>query len=250
MNYKQVLILAGMISVASVASASPVTYTYTGETGGGVTIGLSTATYTGNVQVGEFIMTSTTPGYQSPLLTYCTDVGAVLATTYNYTPTALSSASGVTPAWVSGGIQHAATLWFNDHGSATTAVQTAGLQLAIWELLYNGATSGYSASSFTSAGNGGFKVTSSDANTVSAINYAVSVLNAFSTLATANNVEWLAPTAANGSITGSQGLLVQLAGTTTPPPNTPDATSTLGLMGMVVAAMGAMSRKLGNKHSK
>src|SRR6185437_3454930 len=124
-------------------------------TGGGVIMGIHTADYNGNAQVGEFVMTTTTPGFANTLLTYCTDVGAFLANSYNYTPTALSSATGVSPAWISGGIQNAAKLWFNDKGTATTATQTAGLQLAIWELLYNNVGGAYTASSFNNVANNG-----------------------------------------------------------------------------------------------
>ena len=241
-----VALTAGLVSIANMASATgTVTYTYTGETGGGVAMGIHTADYNGNALIGEFIMTSTTPGFTTPLLTYCTDVGAFLQTTYNYTPTVLSSATGVAPAWINGGIQNAARLWYNDHGAATTATQTAGVQLAIWELLYNTTSSGFSSTAFFNAGNNGFYLTSSDSGTTAAANYAALLIDNFSSLATnESNVEWMAPTHANGKIGGSQGLLATIPPGPPTPSRTPDASSTLGLMGMAVAALAAVRRKI------
>ncbi len=243
---KMLATTAGFLSAATLASASgTVTYNYTGETGGGVTMGIHTATYNGNASVGEFIMTSSTPGYTSPLLTYCTDVGATLQSSYNYTPTALGSATGVAPAWINGGIQNAARLWYNDHASATTAIQTAGVQLAIWELLYNTPTVGFLASTFFSTSNNGFYLTSNDSSTMDAANYASSLINGLGSLPTSTaNVLWLAPTDASGKTTGSQGLLTTGPGPQLTPPNAPDATSTLGLMGLAAAALAAARRKL------
>ena len=115
---KQLLAIA-TLSCAAIygASADTVQYNYTGETGGGVVIGLQTANYSGNALVGQFIMTTANPSFQSSLLTYCTDIGVDLNYSYNYTPTSLNSATGVAPAWISGGIQNAAALWSADKSS-------------------------------------------------------------------------------------------------------------------------------------
>ncbi len=242
---KFVLLAVGVASAASIASANTVQYTYTGETGGGVIMGITTPDYNGNARIGEFIMTTTTTGFAPTLLTYCTDVGAILANTFNYTPTALGSATGVSPAWINGGIQNAARLWYDDKGAATTATQTAGLQLAIWQLLYNNVGSSYTASSFNNAANHGFHITTSDAGTVAAETYAASVLNNFGTLPSTQNVGWLAPTMDNGTVGGSQGLLYQTPGATVQPPApVPDATSTLALLGLAVVALGAVSQRV------
>ncbi len=233
---------AGLASTVHTASAAEVQYTYTGETGGGEILGIHTSDYNGYALVGEFIMTSTTPGFTTPLLTYCTDVGAFLSTTYNYTPTPItpSSPTGVNPAWISGGIQNAAKLWYNDKAAATAggALSTAGLQLALWELLYNNITGGYS---FTSQNNNGFYITSTDSTTLAVENYAANLLGNLGNLSAPQNVEWMAPTMANGSIGGSQGLLYQTVGTTDL--TAPDSTSTLALFGLVVVALGAASRR-------
>lgn len=243
---KMVALTAGLVSVANMATAGgTVTYTYTGETAGGVVMGIHTADYNGGALVGEFVMTSSTPGFTTPLLTYCTDVGAFLQTTYNYTPTAISSATGVAPAWINGGIQNAARLWYNDHGAATTATQTAGVQLAIWELLYNTTTSGFSSSAFFNAGNNGFYLTSSDAGTTAAANYAALLIDNLGSLSTnISSVEWMAPTDANGKVGGSQGLLATIPpGQPTPSP-TPDASSTFGLLSVAAGVLAAARSKI------
>jgi hypothetical protein len=242
---KNIAMLAvGAVSSAGLASAQSVNYTYTGETGGGLTMNISTTDYTGNAQIGQFIMTSTTPGFTSPLLSYCTDVGVALAGTYNYTPTPLASATGVSPAWISGGIQNAATLWYDDKGAATTAVQTAGLQLAIWELLYNKVGTSYSASTFYNSANSGFHLLSTDSNSEAAANYAAVVLNGFSGLPSGSQfVEWLAPTEANGTVGGSQGLFA-VTPSTQSLPSVPDAGSTLALLGSATALLAAARRKM------
>jgi hypothetical protein len=243
---KMAVFTAGIVSVARLASADTVQYTYTGETGGGIDMGIQTAGGSGTALVGQFVMTTSNPNYSSTLLTYCTDVGVNLSTTFNYTPTPLASATGVAPAWVAGGIQNAATLWYNDKGAATTAVQTAGLQLAIWELLYNSVASSYTASSFTTSANKGFYITTSNSNITSAESYAASLLDGFKTLGAEQNVIWLDPTAANGATnTGSQGLLYQTPGTTTF--TSPDAGSTLTLLGLAATALGMAGRKFSRK---
>lgn len=228
---------AGFIAAVNMASASTVQYTYTGETDGGVVMGIHTADYSGDALIGQFIMTTSNPNFQSTLYTYCTDVGVFLNNTYTYTPTALSAATGVQPVWISGGIQNAATLWYNDKGSATSAVQTAGLQLAIWELLYNNLTGNVTAAIFGDHANNGFYITSTDPNTVAAENYAVSLLNNLGNLTPEQNVEWLAPTEANGSIGGSQGLLYE---TSAP---APESASTLGLFGLAVLSLSVAGRR-------
>jgi hypothetical protein len=237
------VLAAGFVSAVQIASATEVQYTYTGETGGGEVLGIHTSDYNGYALVGEFIMTSSTPGFTTPLLTYCTDVDTFLSTTYNYTPTPITATTptGVSPTWTSGGIQNAATLWYNDKAAASAggALSTAGLQLAIWELLYNNITGGYS---FTSQNNNGFYITSTDSTTLAVENYAANLLGGLGSLSAAQNVEWMAPTMANGSIGGSQGLLYQTVGSTDL--TAPDSTSSLALFGLAVIALGAVSRKL------
>jgi hypothetical protein len=233
-----------MASVAGVVSAAPtsVVYNYTGETDGGVVMGIATPDYTGGAYVGEFNMTTTTPGFNN-ILTYCTDVGAILNNSYTYTPTPLSSATGVSPTWISGGIQNAATLWYDNKGAVETAgtysvaIQTAGLQLAIWDLLYNSFTgkNTYTAANFFTKNTTSFYLTSTtDTSTLDAVAYADSLLNNFGGASSDTNlVEWLQPQ----NDTGSQGLLVAIPGTTGNPP-VPETASTVALFGMALAALG------------
>ncbi len=128
--------------------------------------------------------------------------------------------------------------------AATTATQTAGLQLAIWELLYNGVASSYSDATFNSSSNKGFYITTTGNGQVTAAeDYATLVLNNFKNLTATGNVEWLNPTTSGGTLnTGSQGLLYQIPGTQTL--TAPDVSSTLPLFGMAIMALGVASRKL------
>lgn len=231
-------LIAGFAATINLASATQVDYTYSGETGGGLVMGLNAYGDTGNFLVGQVIMTTSTPGW-STLNSYCTDVGVNMASSSLYTPYAISSpqATGVNPHWVAGGGVSAATLWANYAGTVNGVTQMAGLQLAIWELLNNHLGS-YSANNFFSSQNGGFYVTSTDGNSVAAVNYAANLLGNLNNLAPEQNVDWLAPIDANGSIGGSQGLLNQ-----GPTPNNipvPDVSSTLGLLSLALFALGLL----------
>lgn len=229
---------AGLSAFVTTATAATVTYTYTGETAGGVIIALNIGTFAGNVQVGEYNMTTSDAGFPSLLKTYCTDVGSDLTSPYTYTPTPLSSAIGVNPTWISGGIQNAAKLWANDKGAATTGIQTAGLQLAIWEALNNSLSGTFNVSTFANTGNHGFYITSSDANTVAAENYAAGLLNNLSSLPAVQDVVWLQPTPEiNGSGNPVQGLLMET------PPGVPEVSSTFGLLGFAAAIVGFIGRR-------
>src|SRR5258708_4135519 len=135
-THKIVALAAAFVIAAISAKATPtVQYIYTGETGGGLVMGIHTAEYDGHALVGEFDLITSSPGWASPCNSYCTDVGAFFTSPHNYTPYSLTDphAVGVAPLWVSGGIQNAAKMWYFDKGAATTVTQTAVLQLTIWE---------------------------------------------------------------------------------------------------------------------
>jgi hypothetical protein len=239
----------GAIGLAIITtSVSAVEYNYTGETGGGLGINIYSPGLGGvnNLDVGQMNFTTSTSGWLSPLSTYCTDVGVWLANTYNYTPLSFSSAAsvgGVNPTWISGGIQNAATIWYANN-SASTVDQQAGLQLAIWEALYNNKST-YTAANFFSSSNGGFHITSSDGGDIAtAVNDAVSYLNGLSGDATPPTGDWLEPVNNSGSFCGgSQGLLYPIS----PPPSVPEATSTLTLLGAALTTLGFAGRKLRSK---
>ena len=232
---RRILALAVAFALAAIpAKATPtVQYIYSGETGGGLVMGIHTAGYDGHALVGEFDLTTSSAGWANPLNSYCTDVDVFFTSPHNYTPYALTDphATGVSPLWVSGGIQNAAKLWYSDKSAATTVIQKAGLQLAIWEVL-NNTLGSYSSANFFSTANGGFHITSTDANSQAAVNYAVSVLSNLSSIPGVNNVIWLAPIQSNGSIGGSQGLLYCV----------PEAASTLILLTIALLALALHSR--------
>ncbi|MGO9244812.1 MAG: hypothetical protein ACLPT4_09475 [Verrucomicrobiia bacterium] len=231
------LFLAAIGLAVITTSASAVQYTFEGETGGGLVMGIQTSEGSMDALVGQFIMTTSAPGWQSPLYTYCTDVGAGLATTYNYTPLSLSSAAsvgGVDPTWISGGIQNAAAIWSAYSASAVTVDEQAGLQLAIWEALYNDQAT-YTSAGFFNSSNGGFYIISSDSGDIAvAASDATAWLNSLGSLPAPSNVEWLEP-----ENDGSQGLLYQY--------QVPEATSTLMLLGAALTTLGFAGRKLRSK---
>ena len=199
-------------------------------------MGLDASGDTGNFLVGQVIMTTSTPGWGT-LNSYCTDVGVNMASSSIYTPYAITApqATGVNPQWVTGGGVSAALLWANYSGVVSGVTQMAGLQLAIWELL-NNHLGAYTANNFYSSINGGFYVTSTDANSTDAVNYAVNILDNLNNLSPEQNVLWLAPVDANGVIGGSQGLLDQGPSSN----SVPEAASTLGLLSFALFALGLL----------
>ncbi|HVM59646.1 MAG TPA: hypothetical protein VMV72_02175 [Verrucomicrobiae bacterium] len=210
-------------------------------------MGIQTADGSADAFVGQLIMGTSAPGWLPTLDTYCTDVGADLAKTYNYAPYAFTDpqATGVDPKWIAGGIQNAAAIWYAYSASAgadPTGVKEAGLQLAIWEALYNN-NPPYSSTSFFDPSNGGFYVTSADfGNVARAANWAVTYLNGLGTLPAAPNGDWLAPVDWNGAICGSQGLFYPIA-----VPQVPEMSSTFILLGAALTTLGFARRKLQSK---
>ncbi len=238
------LCLAAVGLAIITTSANAVQYTFDGETGGGLLMGIQTSEGGMNALVGQLIMTTSTPGWQSLLSTYCTDVGVLLADTHSYTDMSFtdSRATGVNPTWISGGIQNAARIWYANSPLATTVDQQAGLQLAIWEALYYDQTC-YTKSSFFSPSNLGFYILSSDVvggNIDTAASDAAGYLNGLSSDPAAPSGEWLGPINSNGSICGSQGLLYPIC-------PVPEATSTLMILGAALTTLGFASRKLRSK---
>ena len=229
--------------VVATTSAMAVQYTYNGETGG-LDIQLHTVIpgYTdASFAVGQLDMRTSDPLWISPLHTYCTDVGTLLSlATHAYTPLSFtdSRSTGVNPLWVAGGIQNAAKLWYAYNNLASTDVQKAGLQLAIWEALYNNKSSYADSDFFNNINNGGFYVESSNnGNIAAAVDYAELVLNNLSNLPSAPDGIWLAPTEVVGGVTkiqGSQGLFYRV----------PDGASSLILLGIGITAIAVMGRRL------
>jgi hypothetical protein len=233
-----ITLTVGFAATLNLAVATEVDYTYSGETGGGLVMGLNADGDTGSFLVGQVIMTTSTPGW-STLNSYCTDVGVEMASSSLYTPISITSpqATGVNPKWLAGGGVAAATLWANYSATVNGVTQMAGLQLAIWELLNNHQSS-YTANNFYSSQNGGFYVTSTDANSEAAVGFAVSILGNLNSLTPEQNVDWLAPIDANGSIGGSQGLLDQGPSSNNVP--VPETAPTLMLLSLALFALGLL----------
>jgi len=248
MKKLQVLTKTFLVAIGifvTTASATPVTYTYNGETGG-LVIQLHTGIpgYTdASFAVGQFDMRTSNPSWISPLYTYCTDVGILLSVTHAYKPLAFSSSEsiGVNPLWVTGGIQNAAKLWYAYNNVASTYAEKAGLQLAIWEALYNNKSSYADSDFFNNTSNGGFYIRSSNTGNIAvAVDYAELVLNGLSTLPSTPDGYWLAPVLADGTtIGGSQGLFYP---TTSSP--VPDAASSITLLGIAITAIAVIGRRL------
>jgi hypothetical protein len=234
--------VAAIAATTSIATA--VQYTFQGETGG-VSIQLQTPNSSGTVALGQFHLTTSDAGWNSDLYTYCTDVGVTLATTHAYTPFSIPpSQLGVSPSWVSGGIEKAAALYYYNNSLATAGSQKAGLQLAIWEALYS-TKSSYTKNDFFSSLNPTFHILAPDSGTVDTVaTYAAQILNAVLGLSSADiltadqNTLWLAPVDRQGHISGSQGLLYP--GNTT----VPEADSTLTLLGVAITAIGVAGRRM------
>ena len=182
--------------------------------------------YSGSVRakVGKFIMRDNAT--RERLEAFCTDVGVKLQNTWNYTPIADPVGAGLAgvvppgPAWRDGGWE-AASYLISQVSLTANSVNMAGLQVALWEVLYDG---NYSLSE------GRFKATSEVAGVIpAALNYLAIAAGADGS----GNAVWLAPLAnVNGPIAsqaedqfrvgGSQGLITQV----------PDGGVTLLLLGL------------------
>jgi len=92
---------------------------------------------------GEFTALTADYGYRSTVYSYCTDlaVSVYLGATYQYDLVTLQGQTGLAPVWSSdGGMLNAAFLYYNNAAHAHgDQVRAAGLQLAIWEALYDSA---------------------------------------------------------------------------------------------------------------
>jgi hypothetical protein len=137
-------LLFGLVTVAmacpSLASADTLGFTGTGKGVWGITIGGSVATYSG-VFAGELDwtwLTTPPPGFASSIYTYCVDILDDVTSSQNTLIESTDSLSS--PSVVTDGGAKAAWL-FNTyaadvHATGTNA-QAAGLQIAIWEALYD-----------------------------------------------------------------------------------------------------------------
>ena len=172
-------------------------------------------------------------------LTFCTDAGAELqwGNSYNYTPQLFAGQDGVSPSWKMDGIYAAAWLFNQELGGVKTAAQAAGLQMAIWEELYDFGS--------TSLSGGNLKITSASSGALSAANGFLADVNARSLAELeAYDSTWLHPNpeAQHGNLV--QGLLY---GDTTPltpslEPTVPDGGTTLFLLSLAILGLGSLRR--------
>lgn len=109
----------------------------------------------------------TTQGLQTTLQTFCTDVNAGWTSGGTYTAVNFAGQNGINPTW-SGpmAIEDVAYLYNNYFlGQTLNLDQDAGMQLAIWKLLYDSGATGYVTTDFSS---GKFQVVSGfDATAIS-----------------------------------------------------------------------------------
>jgi len=165
---------------------------------------------------GAFALTvnDTTSGTTYTIGSFCTDVSVTWKNSDTYTAQTLSSATGVSPKWSQSpqSIENASWIYNTFYvGQSTTAAQDAGIQLAIWMVLYDTIANGtvsYSYSggvlSGTGYGSDNFKAWGYSST---AMSDAVSYLSALNTAIanhtyTTNSDLWLKPT--DGK---SQGLI-------------------------------------------
>ncbi len=91
-----------------------------------------------NVLAGQLYATKDSTG--ESWITYCTDLGAALASG-QFTAMPLSIAQSLpswqTPDWAPGGIERAAKLYLNHHGDVADTASAVAMQVLFWEYLYD-----------------------------------------------------------------------------------------------------------------
>jgi hypothetical protein len=184
---------------------------------------------------GEFRATfngPTAPGYSSSFIAYCTDLLSALRSGY-FTPRTFPEGPNpeTNPNWVALGGQKAAYL-YNNNAAVVSGdnLQTAALQIAIWEVLYD---------SNVDLMGGLFKVA-----TVDVKNAAQVILNTLAgvddeTLKTYTQTWWQATTGADGSqLRNSQGIIGPGPRTSVPAP-----VAGLGLTSLLIGLCSVARRR-------
>jgi hypothetical protein len=165
--------------------------------------------------------------------TYCTDILPHFSSPNDYIPTPYASATGMNPPWVLGGIKKAAYLYENRTAlmgatSDSPAVENAGLQLAIWETLYD--------TSLDIAAGSFFVRGTATGDALQAMKDAKKYLDAIPTTFTAQPGTWLKPNVGTGEAP-YQGLIFT-------PRRVPDGGLTITLLGMALTGASLFGRRL------
>ena len=193
------------------------------------------------------------PGFdKNNFLTYCTDVSAPLhlGTAHGFDPTPFASQTGVNPTWEATGIgiERAAYLFDNFLSQpGQTAAMKAGLQVAIWEVLYDtdvGSDAAHGQVSGLSLAGGRFRMTSStfyntgSGSTLGAAKAYLDLLTHVSATTLASyDSEWLKPNPLN-----VQGLLFPDTVMSAP---VPDAGTSVALLGLALTGLAAFKARIG-----
>ncbi len=184
--------------------------------------------YAGVISVSVVDNTQGGPAFN--LQSFCTDVGVDWKSgQQSYTAVALGTATGVNPTWSSTplSIQNAAWVYNNYFvgRSGLTAVQTAGIQLAIWKVLYDTGAGGTASYNFSSG--------ALQASGFGGLGYAATIIEALDAARGGGGFTvpadlWLDPTLNN-----SQGLLGQ------DPPGVPEPASACAALSLLALPVGA-----------
>jgi hypothetical protein len=173
----------------------------------------------------------------SQLRVFCSDVGVKLAKDHDYIPTQPPAQNGVRPSWRDGGFVAASTLSaYHDAWGVNSPIEYAGMQLAIWEVLYD---------EVYDLGAGSFVVNSTEQAVLDAAN---SYLADLAGVTPVEDGIWIMPVEAiNGDLVafqedqdyrigGSQGLIDI--------PPVPDGGVTLLLLGLGFGGLSMVQRRM------
>lgn len=242
-----ILVLFGLAAAGSISIVHGVEYRLDDVTREVVTAHFQDATgwHSEECYAGEFKASSSSAGVPATLYTYCLDVGmnVSLGATYRYDVSDFSTCTGLDPLWsAQGGIQNAAFLFYQNSATAHgNAVQSAGLQVAIWEALYDStAINSRSGLSLSSAGAGSrFWVSGVPGDVLTSAN------NYLAELGTSSFVQYTGTVLAPAAGVKAQTLFLP-GGTpqTSPPVSAPDGGATWVLFGLALAGLAVTHQKL------
>ena len=201
--------------------------------GGSARISTDSGTTWKSVGAGQFRATfvgDVYDNYPQSWLTYCTDVNfPLLKGTAQYTPMSWSDAAekNHSPLWTGGDTGLASSIYLTYYESVTSKAEAVGLQLAIWNALYNG----------SDWNTGLFQV---ETATAGALNFAASVYGNIDGLIPPLAGTWWMPIDGQGNQRMNQGLI----GPTFPSQRVPEPGSTVASLLAGLLGLSALRRKL------